>query len=346
MAVTRLRYVVHPGRIRAHQSDAIEWIVVLVFLGGNLSERSGVESQVKSSVMDAIGNTPVVRLGRLFPGMDVVAKLEYMNPGGSIKDRMVRYMLNSLPPDTARLVESSSGNTGAALAMASAVLGMHCDVTVPPTTSIEKIKRIRAYGAEVHVCAAEDGQDPANGYQAVAERLAQGDNVHYLDQYRSALNREAHYRDTGPELWQQVAGQIDVFVCGIGSGGTISGIGRYLKEQKPGLIVLGVEPRNSAYRKVVTDTPADGPFASAVEGVGKREAARSFDAGVVDDVVQVADDDALAWCRRLAAEEGILAGGSSGCVAAGIAQMLPRLAGKRVATVFPDSGVYYLSKYF
>ncbi|WP_229503805.1 PLP-dependent cysteine synthase family protein [Massilia putida] len=305
-----------------------------------------MESQVKSSVMDAIGNTPVVRLGRLFPGMDVVAKLEYMNPGGSIKDRMVRYMLNSLPPDTARVVESSSGNTGAALAMASAVLGLQCDVTVPRTTSVEKIKRIRAYGAEVHLCAPDDGLNPADGYHAVAERLAQGDNVHHLDQYRSALNREAHYRDTGPELWRQMAGQIDVFVCGIGSGGTISGIGRYLKEQKPDLIVLGVEPRNSAYRRVVTDKPADGPFATIVEGVGKRQAARSFDPGVVDDVVQVADDDALDWCRRLAAKEGILAGGSSGCVAAGIAQLLPRLAGKRVATVFPDSGVYYLSKYF
>jgi len=305
-----------------------------------------VESQVKSSVMEAIGNTPVVRLGRLFPGLDVVAKLEYMNPGGSIKDRMVRYMLKNLPPETARLVESSSGNTGAALAMASAVLGLQCDVTVPQTTSSEKIKRIRAYGAEVHLCAPDDGADPTQGYQAVAERLAQGANVHYLDQYRSALNREAHYRDTGPELWKQLAGQIDVFVCGIGSGGTISGMGRYLKERKPGLVVLGVEPRNSAYRKLVTDAPVDGPFASAVEGVGKREASRSFDPGVVDDVVQVADDDALEWCRRLAAEEGILAGGSSGCVTAGIAQLLPRLAGKRVATVFPDSGVYYLSKYF
>ena len=110
--------------------------------------------------------------------------------------------------------------------------------------------------------------------------------------------------------------------------------------------MLGVEPRNSAYRAVVTAKPADGPFASTVEGVGKREPSRSFDAAVVDDVVQVADDVALDWCRRLAAEEGILAGGSSGCVAAGIAQLLPRLAGKRVATVFPDSGVYYLSKYF
>jgi cystathionine beta-synthase len=321
-------------------------IVVLAFLGGNLTERSGVESQVKSSVMDAIGNTPVVRLGRLFPGLDVVAKLEYMNPGGSIKDRMVRYMLRSMPAGTARVVESSSGNTGAALAMASAVLGLQCDVTVPETTSIEKIKRIRAYGAEVHLCAPDDGLDPAAGYHAAAERLAEADNVHYLDQYRSALNREAHYRDTGPELWRQLAGEIDVFVCGIGSGGTISGIGRYLKEQKRDVIVLGVEPRNSAYRKVVTDKPADGPFASVVEGVGKRKASSSFDPAIVDDVVQVADDDALDWCRRLATEEGILAGGSSGCVTAGIAHLLPRLAGKRVATVFPDSGVYYLSKYF
>jgi cystathionine beta-synthase len=308
--------------------------------------RSGVKNQVKSSVMDAIGNTPVVRLGRVFPAIDVVAKLEFMNPGGSIKDRMVRYMLNRMPAGTARVVEGSSGNTGAALAMASAVLGLQCDVTLPQTTSIEKIKRIRAYGAEVHLCPLDDGCGPTAGYQAVAEQLAQGENVHYLDQYRSALNREAHYRDTGPELWQQLAGAIDVFVCGIGSGGTISGIGRYLKEQKPGLTVIGVEPRNSAYRKLVTDTPADGPFATVVEGVGKRQASLSFDARVVDDVVQVDDDAALDWCRRLATEEGILAGGSSGCVTAGIAQLQSRLAGLRVATVFPDSGVYYLSKYF
>jgi cystathionine beta-synthase len=308
-----------------------------------VSERA---SQVHGSVLDAIGNTPVVRLQRLYPRHDVVAKLEFMNPGGSIKDRMVRHMLRSLPPGTARVVEGSSGNTGAALAMASAVLGLQCDVTLPQTTSIEKIKRIRAYGAEVHLCAPDDGSDPAGGYQAAAERLAQGENVHFLDQYRSALNREAHYRDTGPELWKQLAGEIDVFVCGIGSGGTISGIGRYLKEQKPGVTVIGAEPRNSAYRKLVTDAPADGSFATVVEGVGKRHASGSFDPAVVDDVVQVDDDAALDWCRRLATEEGILAGGSSGCVTAAIAQLLPRLAGLRVATVFPDSGVYYLSKYF
>ncbi|ALK97420.1 hypothetical protein AB595_12605 [Massilia sp. WF1] len=289
--------------------------------------------------MDAIGETPLVRLGRVFPGANVVAKLEYMNPGGSIKDRMVRHMLRQLPPGTTHVVESSSGNTGAALAMASAVLGLRCDVTVPDTTSSEKIKRIGAYGAAVHLCAPED-------YHAAAESLVDEHGAHYLDQYCSALNREAHYRDTGPELWRQLVGEIDVFVCGVGSGGTISGIGRYLKERDARVRVIGVEPPNSAYRKLVTDRPADGPYATRIEGVGKREPSRSFDPAVVDDVVQVADEDALAWCRRLACEEGILAGGSSGCVTAGIASLLPRLQGLRVATVFPDSGAFYLSKYF
>jgi cystathionine beta-synthase len=305
-----------------------------------------MESQVKSSVMDAIGNTPVVRLARLFPDTQVVAKLEFMNPGGSIKDRMVRHMLRGLPDATARVVESSSGNTGAALAMASAVLGLRCDVTVPDTTSTEKVRRIRAYGAEVHLCAPDGAGDPALGYHAVAERIARDDGAHYLDQYCSTLNREAHYRDTGPELWEQLAGEIDVFVCGIGSGGTISGIGRFLKERRPGIAVIGAEPLHSAYRKLVTDRPCDGAYATVVEGVGKRTPSRSFDPGVVDDVVQVADDEALAWCRRLAAREGILAGGSSGCVTAAIAQIEGQLRGKRVATLYPDSGAFYLSKYF
>ncbi|MCS0589167.1 PLP-dependent cysteine synthase family protein [Massilia norwichensis] len=298
-----------------------------------------MQSQVKASVMEAIGETPVVRLGRLFRGANVVAKLEYMNPGGSIKDRMVRHMLRQRPADTTHVVESSSGNTGAALAMASAVLGLRCDVTVPRTTSTEKVRRIAAYGAEVHLCDPDD-------YHAAAERLVDEHGAHYLDQYCTPLNREAHYRDTGPELWRQLAGELDVFVCGVGSGGTISGIGRYLKEQNPRVRVIGVEPLHSSYRKLVTDAPADGSFSTVVEGVGKRQPSQSFDPSVVDDVVQVKDADALDWCRRLAREEGILAGGSSGCVAAGIAALLPKLQGQRIATVFPDSGAFYLSKYF
>lgn len=298
-----------------------------------------MQSQVRNSVMDAIGETPVVRLGRVFPEANVVAKLEYMNPGGSIKDRMVRYMLRHMPAGTRHVVESSSGNTGAALAMASAVLGLRCDVTVPDTTSTEKLRRIAAYGATVHACAPDD-------YHACAEDLARDNEAHYLDQYCTPLNREAHYRDTGPELWRQLAGEIDVFVCGVGSGGTISGIGRYLKECDARVRVIGVEPLHSSYRKLVTDEPVQGTLETRIEGVGKRQPSRSFDPAVVDDVVQVADEDALAWCRRLASEEGILAGGSSGCVAAGIAGLLPHVQGLRIATVFPDSGAFYLSKYF
>lgn len=305
-----------------------------------------MKSHIKDSVMDAIGNTPVVRLKRVFADAQVVAKLEYMNPGGSIKDRMVRHMLKRMPPGTERVVESSSGNTGAALAMASAVLGLQCDVSVPHSTSIEKVKRIGAYGAQVHVCAAESGKDAANDYHALAERIAHESGAFYLDQYCSEMNRQAHYLDTGPELWDQLQGEIDVLVCGIGTGGTISGIGRYLKEQNPALRVIGVEPLHSSYRALVTDQRAEGEFSTVIEGLGKREPSRSFDPAVVDDVVQVADGQALAWCRRLAREEGILAGGSSGCITAGIAQLLPKLGNARIATVFPDSGAYYLSKYF
>lgn len=292
--------------------------------------------------MDAIGNTPVVRLGRVFPAANVVAKLEFMNPGGSIKDRMVRAMLRDLPPQTERVVEASSGNTGAALAMASAVLGLDCEVAVPVATSREKIRRIEAYGATVRVCDAGRGPD----YQATAEGIARHGGAHHLDQYRSRLNSLAHYGDTAPELWSQLEGQVDVFVCGVGSGGTISGIGRYLKERDPAIRVIGVEPVDSAYRKLVTDVPAGGAFSSAIEGVGKGCPSPVFDPAVVDDVVQVPDDDALAWIHRLAREEGILAGGSSACVAAGIARLAPRLGDARIVTIFPDSGAFYLSKYF
>lgn len=296
--------------------------------------------------MEAIGNTPVVRLSRVFPDANVVAKLEFMNPGGSIKDRMVRHMLSHMPYGTGSVVESSSGNTGAALAMAGAVLGLECTVTVPATTSNEKIKRIAAYGARVHVCETGPRAGIGPDYQALARDLAAENGAYCLDQYCSHRNREAHYVDTGPELWKQLQGEIDIFVCGIGSGGTISGIGRFLKEQNPDLRVIGVEPVHSAYRKLVTDDPSEGDYATVLEGVGKRRPSLSFDPAMVDDVIQVEDEEALAWMRRLAQEEGILAGGSSGCVAAAINSLLPKLGDARIVTVFPDSGAFYLSKLF
>ncbi|MBB3220839.1 PLP-dependent cysteine synthase family protein [Pseudoduganella umbonata] len=310
----------------------------------SVSERT---SQVHGSVLDAIGNTPVVRLQRLFRDHDVVAKLEFMNPGGSIKDRMVRYMLRYLPAGVEHVVESSSGNTGAALAMAAAVRGLRCDVTVPDRTSTEKIRRIEAYGAQVHMCASSLAEAHEHSYYSMAESIAAEHGAFHLDQYRSALNRQAHYTDTAPELWFQLDGRIDCFVCGIGSGGTISGIGRFLKERDRRITVIGVEPLHSSYREAVTGAAPDedGTFGTVIEGVGKRAPSGTFDAAVVDDVIQVPDDVAVDFCHRLAREEGILAGGSSGCVAAGIARLLPRLSG-RVVTVFPDSGANYLSKYF
>lgn len=304
-----------------------------------------MRSQVKESVMEAIGNTPVVRLKRIFPNAYVVAKLEYMNPGGSVKDRMVRHMLHSMPPGTERVVESSSGNTGAALAMASAVFGLRCEVTVPETTSVEKIKRIEAYGAHVHLCSVDNDKAAELGYHAVAERIAKAGDAFYLNQYCSDQNRQAHYMDTGPELWTQLDGEIDVFLCGIGSGGTISGIGRYLKERNPALRVIGVEPINSSYRKAVTGVSIQGEFVTVIEGIGKRQPSSSFDPSVVDDVIQVSDEQGLAWGRRLSREEGILAGGSSGCIVAGIAAVLPKFEGMRIVTLFPDSGTFYLSKH-
>ena len=307
--------------------------------------------QVCASVMDAIGNTPVVMLSKLFaasPGVQVMAKLEFMNPSGSIKDRMVRYMLRSADARqqlaAKRVVESSSGNTGASLAMASAVFDFQCDITVPDKTSAEKVKRIRAYGADVHVCASEVQDEHPSSYYSTAAAIARESAGFHLDQYQSKLNAEAHYVDTAPEIWSQVGGEFDYFVCGIGSGGTISGIGRFLKEMDPSIKVIGIEPSGSSYGGGQAD---GGPgFQSCIEGVGKRAPARSFDSSVVDQVIQVSDNDALAYCHRLAREEGILAGGSSGCVAAGIAQLIPAIGQGRVLTIFPDSGAFYLSKYF
>jgi cystathionine beta-synthase len=314
-----------------------------------MRNKDGLPNQnVCASVMDAIGGTPLVMLSKLFAHAQaqVMAKLEFMNPGGSIKDRMVRHMLRHAAAGerlaARRVVEGSSGNTGAALAMASAVYDFQCDITVPDKTSVEKIKRIQAYGAAVHVCPSDVADDHPSSYHAMAAALARDAECLHLDQYCSTLNADAHYADTAPELWAQLDGECDVFVCGIGSGGTISGIGRYLKEQNPAIRVIGVEPLGSGYGAVNHGDE----YASRIEGVGKRRPARSFDRAVVDDIVQVSDDDALAFCLRLAREEGIFAGGSSGCVAAGIAQLLPALGAARVVTIFPDSGAFYLSKYF
>ncbi|WP_422461987.1 PLP-dependent cysteine synthase family protein [Endozoicomonas sp. ALB115] len=311
------------------------------------------KNKVYESVMDAVGNTPIVALSRLYSDhldVEVLAKLEFMNPSGSIKDRMVRYMLRYAESKqklkNQRIVENSSGNTGAALAMASAVLQLDCEIFVPDTTSSEKINRIQAYGADVQSCRSDVSEDNLESYYSLARTRAEESNAFHLDQYCSELNREAHYMDTAPELWEQTAGKIDYFICGIGSGGTISGIGRFLKERNPNIQIIGVEPSGSIYKSVVDQSVAIDTFSTNIEGLGKKKPAESFDSTFVDDVIQVPDNKSLEFCHRLAREEGILAGGSSGSIAAGIDLLLPKIKRGRVATLFPDSGVFYLSKYF
>lgn len=303
-----------------------------------------------TTVVDSIGNTPLTKLSRLFnqyDGLEVFAKLEFLNPSGSIKDRMVRYMLHDAQQrgllSSKLVVESSSGNTGAALAMMAALYQLKCEISVPRSISQEKIQRLEAYGASVHVFHPQSG---ASDYREYGRILALEKGGYYLDQYCSALNWQAHYSDTAPELWSQLPGRLDYLVCGIGSGGTITGLARFLKEKSPGTLIVGVEPTGSVFSSTKTGAAQGKISDSIIEGVGKKEVPRSLDLSVVDEIVQVPDELAIQFTRRIAREEGILAGGSSGCIAAGIDILARRGVRGRVATLFPDSGTFYFSKYF
>lgn len=308
-----------------------------------------------NSIIDAIGNTPLVCLDNFYSvdsNIEVLAKCEFMNPSGSIKDRMVRHMLSKAKENNniknAKVVESSSGNTGAALAMMSSIYGYDCEIYLPSSTSQEKINRIKSYGAKVVECPANLASTDENSYYSQAEFAAESSNSLYLNQYKSKLNANAHYFDTAPELWEQASEHIDYFVCGIGSGGTITGVGKFLKEKNPNIQIIGVEPIGSAYKNTISNTnrKLDG-FYTKIEGIGKVKPAKSFDSSYVDDVIQISDKLSIEYCHKLASEQGILVGGSSGSVAAGVSHLLSTsITDGRVVTVFPDSGMLYLSKYF
>jgi cystathionine beta-synthase len=309
--------------------------------------------QVFESVTDAIGNTPLVRIvkqegrcpARLF------AKLEFMNPGGSVKDRLVKYLVSRMEQDgslTQRsvLVENSSGNTGAALSMVAAARGLRCVVTIPDKMSREKISRMRAFGTEVVVApTAVDADDPRSYYsmaRALAEEIP---DAIYPDQYNNPLNAQAHYESTGPEIWEQTGGAIDVFVCGIGTGGTISGVGRYLKEKNPAVQVIGADPIGSVFHDYFHYKRMTEPHVYEVEGIGEDYLVKAIDFSVIDDIVQVNDAESFAAARQLVREEGILCGGSSGSVLCAAMRIAPRFSGKNVVLLLPDSGNMYLSKF-
>ena len=304
--------------------------------------------EIHDDIVAAIGNTPLVRLGRLHPPGNLVAKIEHMNPGGSIKDRIGLSMIeraeaNGWVEPGGTIVEPTSGNTGVGLAMVAALKGYKLVAVMADKQSKEKQDLLRAYGAEVVVCPTDVEPDDPTSYYSVADRLAaEIPGAYRPDQYSNPANPQAQYDTTGPEIWRQTDGEIDIFVAGVGTGGTITGIGRYLKEQKPSLQVIGVDPKGSIY----TAPTEDDVTTYLIEGVGEDFWPETYDPEIVDGYEVVTDAEAFAMTRRLAEIEGLLVGGSCGMAAVGALRVAQNNPNSLVVVILPDSGRNYLSKIF
>ncbi|HEX9287886.1 MAG TPA: pyridoxal-phosphate dependent enzyme [Anaeromyxobacteraceae bacterium] len=307
------------------------------------------------NVLAAIGRTPLVRLNKVVGPDDatVLVKLEYLNPGGSIKDRMAIHIMEKAEREGllrrgSTIVENTSGNTGVGVAMAAAVKGYRCIFTMPDKMSKEKQDTLKAFGAQVVVTPTNVPADSPESYYSVAKRIAaETPNSFYLNQYHNPDNVEAHYRLTAPEIWEQTGGKLDAFVAGIGTGGTMSGCGRFFKEKNAKILNIGADPIGSVYHSMFKSGKLSEPRVYKVEGVGEDMMCGAMDLKVLDDVRQFDDRQAFVMARRLAREEGVFAGGSSGAavhVAVQVARELGR--GKVVVVPLPDGGRAYISKFY
>ena len=310
--------------------------------------------RIHDNILCTLGNTPMVRLDRFFPGpASLAAKLEYFNPGGSVKDRIGRAMIEAAeeagqlrPGDT--IVEPTSGNTGLGLAMAAILKGYPVVCTVTDKIPLEKITLLEAYGVEVIICPADVEPEDPSSYYKTAERIRDERGAFLPYQYYNQANPEAHYQTTGPEIWRQTQGRITHWVAGIGTGGTISGVARYLKEQNPEIRVIGVDPVGSVYRyfKERGELPPKEQIRPyLIDGIGEDLLPESVWMDTIDEVVSVDDHSAYRAVFELSRREAIFTGssGSAAAVAARqIAEPLPEEA--LVVTLFPDSGERYLSK--
>lgn len=301
---------------------------------------------IAQSLTELVGNTPLLSLNKFSAkqGLDksIIAKVEFFNPGGSVKDRIALAMIEDaeakgiLKPG-ATIIEPTSGNTGVGLALVSAVKGYHLILTMPETMSVERRNLVKAYGAEVRLTSGREGM--AGAIRAAEELRTSIPGSVILQQFENPANPAKHYATTGPEIWAQTEGKIDIFVAGIGTGGTISGIAKYLKEKNPAIKVYGVEPATSA---VLNGKPS-GPH--KIQGIGAGFVPRTFNADVVDEVLMIDNDDAIRTGRELAQQEGLLVGISSGAAAFGASLLAkrPENKGKTIVTLLPDTGERYLS---
>lgn len=330
-------------------------------MSATTAEELEPQPRIYRNILQAIGHTPLVQLNHVVAGAglgQIFAKVESLNPGGSVKDRIALSIIEeaeqegSLKPG-GTIVESTSGNTGAGLALAAAVKGYKCVFVMPDKMSEEKVRYLRAFGARVIITPTAVPPDDPRSYYNVAKRIvAETPNSILANQYHNPANPAAHYRTTGPEIWEQTAGQIDVWVAGMGTGGTITGTARYLKERNPNLKVVGVDIIGSLlYDTWKLGHMPNEPFLKTykIEGIGEDFIPSTLDLSLIDEVVQVGDRESFLMARRLVREEGIFSGGSSGSAVAGLlkSQIVRALQPDQLAVVLlPDSGDRYLSKLY
>jgi cystathionine beta-synthase len=308
--------------------------------------------RVAQNILELVGQTPMVELSRINPYKNVrlLAKLEYFNPGGSVKDRIAISMIEAAEREGKLkpggwIVEPTSGNTGAGIALVALLKGYKVAFTMPDKVAAEKINYLKALGGEVHVCPTAVEPDDPRSYYSVARRIAKERPAFHPNQYDNLFNPEAHYRTTGPEIWQQTAGKIDAFICGVGTGGTISGIAQYLKEKNPSVKIVGADPEGSMIYSEFYGQPHD-VHTYLVEGIGEDIIPGTLNLKMIDEIIRVNDKDSYAMTRELVRKEGIMTGSSGGSAMLAVLRYAEKVKQGTLVVLIPDSGRAYLGKVY